>query len=296
MVRSSLGIVLAVLWLGCASSRPSGNAVDATADGTGGDGAVGDGAEPDGAGLDGAGPDGAGPDAAALDGAGPDGASLDAMADAAIDANTCSTQPCSLYPQCGCTAPLTCDIDFTDLMGTACRAVNAPGMEGSTCGSFSECAAGYVCAGGRCHRYCDTDASCPQPRGMCAIQITDQGGAPIAGAVTCSANCNPAQSAAGGCPAGQKCGFFTVMRGTPPASVDIVDCATPGAGAHGAACTTDATCAADTLCSTVNAAQRCRRVCTRPAGNECAAVPGTTCVGFNPALTVGGTEYGVCGP
>ena len=70
-----------------------------------------------------------------------------------------------------------------------------------------------------------------------------------------------------------------------------------GAGAIGAACTSDATCSSNTLCSTYNAQQRCRKVCTRPAGNECATVPGTTCVGFGtPGLVIGGTEYGVCAP
>ncbi|MBK9031036.1 MAG: hypothetical protein IPL61_06825 [Myxococcales bacterium] len=117
---------------------------------------------------------------------------------------------------------------------------------------------------------------------------------PIPGALTCSANCSPTNSAAGGCPAGQKCGFFTTTRAGNP--LDILDCATPGAGAIGAACTSDATCSSNTLCSTYNAQQRCRKVCTRPAGNECVSVAGTTCVGFNPALSVGGTEYGVCAP
>jgi len=286
--RSSLLALFAVVWLGCASSRPAGSEGDAdpTGDGatgddgsTGGDGSTSDSAAPDGAG----GPDGAGPDASAM------------AIDAAIDANTCSTQPCSLFPQCGCTSPLTCDIDFTDLNGTACRAVNTPGTETSTCASFSECAAGYVCAGGHCLRYCAADTDCAQPRGMCAIQITDQNDQPIAGAITCSSNCNPINSAAGGCPTGQKCGFFTATRAG--MDLDILQCTTPGAGAIGAACTSDATCSSNTLCSTYNAQQRCRKVCTRPAGNECATVPGTTCVGFGtPGLVIGGTEYGVCAP
>ena len=285
-----------VILSGCASSRPSGAGADATADGTTGvDGAGGD---PDGALVDGPDVDGAGPDAlvsvdaSAIDGAVVDGAAIDAAVP--IDANGCSTQPCSLAPQCGCTAPLTCDIDFTDLMGTACRAVNVPGTETSTCTTFSECASGYVCAGGHCLKYCANDASCPQPRGLCAIQITDSMGAAIPGAVTCSSNCSPTNSAGGACPTGEKCGFFTTTRGG--ADLDILECTAPGAGGVGAACVDDSTCSANTLCTTVSALSRCRRVCTRPAGNECATVPGTTCIGFNPALTIGGTEYGVCAP
>ena len=292
---------------GCATSRPSGGA-DAADDGaSGGDGATVDtsGTDPDGALVDGPDVDGAGPDAlvsvdassldgAVIDGAVPIDAAVPVDAAVPIDANGCSTQPCSLAPQCGCTSPLTCDIDFTDLMGTACRAVNVPGTETSTCTTFSECAAGYVCAGGSCLRYCANDAACPQPRGLCAVQITDGMGAAIPGAITCSSNCSPTNSAGGACPTGEKCGFFTTTRGG--ADLDILQCTTPGAGGIGAACVDDSTCSSNTLCTTVSALSRCRKVCTRPAGNECATVPGTTCIGFSPALTIGGTTYGVCAP
>ncbi len=293
-MRSRALVVLSLVWIGCASSRPSGGGPDATAiDGPEVDAVVTD----QDALQDSTQPDTSSPDAVStIDATSTVDAATDApaMVDAAIDANNCPTQPCSLAPQCGCTAPLTCDIDFTDLMGTACRAVNVPGTETSTCSSFSQCAGGYVCIGNRCERYCATDTDCVQPRGKCAIQITDQMGNPITGAITCSSNCDPAGSAAGACPAGDKCGFFTAPRGA--GTIDIVDCTTPGVGGVGAACTDDSTCGANTLCSTYNAQQRCRRVCTRPAGNECAAVPGTTCVGFGTPLVIGGIEYGVCAP
>lgn len=297
MPYRALTMALAVMvWSACASSRPSGANVDATGD----DGALpGDGATVDTSVTDPDGAPGDGPTidavSTAIDALSIDAAqAVDAPTDAPIDANGCSTQPCSLFPQCGCTAPLTCDIDFTDLMGTACRAVNVPGTETSTCTTFSECALGYVCAGGHCLKYCAADANCPQPRGLCAIQITDQAGAPIPGAVTCSSNCSPTNSAGGACPTGQKCGFFTATRAG--MDLDILQCTTPGAGGIGAACVDDSTCASNTLCTTVSSLSRCRKVCTRPAGNECATVPGTTCIGFNPALTIGGTEYGVCAP
>jgi hypothetical protein len=105
-------------------------------------------------------------------------------------------------------------------------------------------------------------------------------------------------SAAGGCPAGDKCGLFTVNNAlTGNVDRDIVDCTVAGTGTHGTACTTDATCASDTLCTTVSALTRCRRTCNRTTGgSECAAIAGTSCIGFNPALTIGGTEYGVCAP
>jgi hypothetical protein len=281
-----LASAFVVLLVACASSRPSGTEVDGATDGAS-DGEVADGA----GGEDGA----SGPDGAGLDGASPDGApAIDAAVDAAIDANTCPTQPCTLFPQCGCTPPLTCDIDFTDLMGTSCRGITTPGTETSACTTFTDCAAGYVCAGGRCHEWCGADSDCPQPRGLCAIPITD-GTTPVTTTLTCSANCDPTNIAAGGCPAGQKCGFFSVDRGGMP--LRVLDCAAAGPGAHGAACTADSGCAANTLCSTVSAQQRCRRVCNRTTGGqECATLPGTTCIGFTGPLTVAGVEYGVCGP
>lgn len=278
-----------VVFLGlvaCASSRPSGGGPDAADAEVADDGDVpDDGAVTD----DGAPPDGPTDGASAIDAgdaAGP--------VDAAIDANNCSTQPCSLFPQCGCTAPLACDLDFTDLMGNSCRGVTAAGTEASACSLFTECAAGYVCAGGRCHEWCGADSDCPQPRALCAIPITNAG-APVTPTLTCSSNCDPVNIAAGGCPAGDKCGFFSVDRAGAP--IRVVDCAPAGAGGHGTACTADSACAANTLCSTVSAQQRCRRVCNRTAGGqECATLPGTTCIGFTNPLTVAGVEYGVCAP
>ncbi|MCC6995163.1 MAG: hypothetical protein IT370_11195 [Deltaproteobacteria bacterium] len=268
------GLLLIALCCGCGSSRPNGTETDA--------------AMADGGGDDGATADSASPDAAPSDGA----VAIDALPS---DANGCSMQPCSLVPQCGCAAPLTCDIDFTGLMGTACRPVDVPGTETSNCSSASECAAGFVCTGGRCQRYCATNADCPQPRALCALQIADQNGSPIPGAVTCSANCDPTNSGAGGCPSGQKCAFFTVAHGG--ANLDIVNCALPGAGPVGASCIDDSNCSANTRCSTYNSQKRCRKVCNRTTGgSECATVAGTTCVVAGAPLVIGGTEYGVCAP
>jgi hypothetical protein len=297
----ALGLALVALGA-CASSRPEGTGIDAAGDTT------------DAAGTDDDASDTT--DAAAIDASSIDGPNIDAVPndgtlpiDAPTDANSCPTAPCDLYAQCGCTSPLVCDLDFTDLVGNSCRAVNMAGTETSTCFSGnpaaaqpSYCAGGYVCLGSgtqaACERYCDASSDCGQPRGQCVIQVTN-GSTPIPNVQVCSSNCNPVNSAAGPCPAGQgKCGFFTVTNSlTGGVARDVVQCTAPGAGAHGAACTTDTTCAADTLCTTVNALSRCRRVCNRTTGgNECASLGGTTCIGFTTPLTVGGTEYGVCAP
>ncbi|MCE9576365.1 MAG: hypothetical protein K8W52_24670 [Deltaproteobacteria bacterium] len=214
----------------------------------------------------------------------------------AADANTCPVQPCTLSPECGCAANLTCDIDPSDLVGNVCRAINSPGKETNTCGSFSECDHGYVCLGdgtnNACKKYCATNTDCAQPRGQCVVQIIDANSAPIPGAVTCSSNCDPTASAAAYCPANWKCGIFTATFGG--TDHDIADCTPAGTGVHGTTCVDDSTCGAQTLCTTVNAAQKCRRICKVTA--DCAGLTGTTCLQFSPQIIIGGSGYGVCGP
>lgn len=216
------------------------------------------------------------------------------------DANMCATQPCDILTKCGCAAGNACDIDFSDLMGTACRPINIAGHETDTCVSTNNnCDAGFVClgsaAGRSCKKYCSTNADCGAPRGQCVIDITN-GSTPIAGAPSvCSSNCDPTNVAAGSCPAGYKCNLFQATHNG--STVNIVDCdPSVGAGTQGANCTAgtagnDALCAANHSCTTLNGTTfNCRKICNKAASN-CGAM---TCIGFNPALTVGGIEYGVC--
>jgi hypothetical protein len=278
----------------CSHSHPSGGGVDATGDDGDGGGDDGDGGDGDASALDASG-DGAGNDGSTIDARVIDGSGPDAATDAPTDSNGCINQPCDYQaPQCGCAAPLVCDIDFTDLVGSSCRAVTQNGTAQSTCAGFGECGMGFTClnAGGgrRCEQFCEEDAQCPQPRGRCIIQVKTPQGADVVGATTCSSNCNPLSTTLGGaCPANWKCGFFTIDQ------TDFVDCGIPGVGTHGSACNTDADCGAGTMCSTYNNVKACRRVCNKTAGGqECATVNGTTCLGFLPALNVAGTEYGIC--
>jgi hypothetical protein len=209
------------------------------------------------------------------------------------DANTCATQPCDILTQCGCGATEACDIDNSDNIGTACRTVFTPGTETSTCTNPTRCDKGFVCLFdggsnvGTCKRYCDADSDCGTPRGKCIFQITS-GGQPIPDVPkACSSNCDPTNSAAGGCPSTHKCGLFTVD------TTNIVDCSVAGNGTQGAACNNnDALCAANFLCTTVGASNACRRICNRTNNTGC--VGSQTCLGFATPFSVGGTEYGVC--
>ncbi len=222
-----------------------------------------------------------------------------------LDANGCVTQPCDIPSQCGCGSG-ACDIDGSDLMGTACRAITTPGHETTTCAGPSGCDKGYVCLGGTdasCHKYCGSNADCGSPRGMCVIDITNGSNVIQGIPPACSSNCDPANNANPvACPSTMKCAVFTTMH--MGSNVAISDC--DGAGTYtqpatgtGTSCkvgTTgdDTLCAANHSCTTVDAGATffCRKYCTFPAGAGC---PGAkACIHFAPALTLAGTEYGVC--
>ena len=220
--------------------------------------------------------------------------------DAAIDANECSVQPCSILPQCGCVGQTACDIDANDNMGTACRSVLEKGREDSACVGLDRCDKGYVCLGSQtyatCKKYCETDTDCGTPRGRCAIDISSGGMTLMDIPSACSSNCDPLPTTQPPeCPPSSKCGLFTTTHDG--AQVKITSCAAAGARTQGESCQNgtsgnEALCARGYLCTTINAGAsfECRRICNRTANTGCGAL---TCIGFNPAHTVD-IEYGVC--
>jgi len=215
--------------------------------------------------------------------------------DAAIDGNGCATQPCDIATQCGCASGSACDIDPMNLMATACRAVTMPGMQTSTCPADTDCAAGWVCVGDgtndACEKYCTSNAQCTAPRGQCVLQLTDQSGNPITGAVVCTSNCDPAAiNNAANCPTGWSCDLFTSMYNA--TTYDIADCRKAGTAGENAACSTTVACAAGYSCVNNGTSNVCARICKPPSNNGCPGV--TTCLSFQTPFVVGGTEYGVC--
>ena len=296
-------VAILVALAGCAASNtPQGTADGASPDGTStqDDG----GSDPDGSPIDGSAIDATPIDGSAIDGSAIDAdpTAIDAMPidsspiDAMpIDGSTCPTTPCDLVAQCGCGTNQACDIDFTDLMGTACRGVATAGDQNDTCTAINQCGAGYVCVGdgtnNTCEQYCDADADCGSPRGQCVIQLVDNAQAPIPGAVTCSSNCDPASATNAVCPTGWGCDLYTATFNN--VAHDIVDCRAPGARTQGQTCdSTTNICAAGLTCVNDGTANVCGQICRRPAGTEC--TNGTTCYGFGTAFVVGGQEYGVC--
>src|SRR5262249_1117753 len=110
-------------------------------------------------------------------------------------------------------------------------------------------------------------------------------------------NCDPSTASASSyCPAAWKCGLFTATFNS--TNYDITDCEIAGTGTQGTSCTVasnpdDTKCAQNYTCAQKPGATTytCGKVVHFPTGS---CPSGYALYEFNPALTIGGTEYGVC--
>lgn len=238
-------------------------------------------AEPDG--CAGGTPDGGGGSGA--DGsAGERDAALDDRSDAAID------EACTLVaPQTGCPAGTACDLDDAELEtgGTTCRPISEDGDERSRCNEETECGAGFTCvedpAGpASCLRYCDVESDCDNPGGSCEIELVDDRGDPIPNVTLCTQSCNPVTS--NGCPPSWGCQLFT----------DHTRCRPSGPGGHFDSCTGDPDCAVGYGCVSFGGLDLCLRNCRVGVLGACAALPETSCIGYETPVIIGGIEYGAC--
>jgi hypothetical protein len=223
------------------------------------------------------------------------------LADASIDSNGCSVQPCSILPQCGCPGQNACDLDETDKVGTACRNILTPGTETSTCTMNKQCDQNFTCIGGSayasCKKYCTADVDCGSPRGKCVLQF---GSAGPDVPKFCSSNCDPTDASAANCPSTFKCTLYSASSGG--TTYKIADCSLAGTGTQGTDCTSgsqpfEAKCAKSFQCAQLvgDTTFKCRKICTAP-GTTTAQCGGQTCIGYSPPHTIGATTYGVCGP
>jgi hypothetical protein len=101
---------------------------------------------------------------------------------------------------------------------------------------MNDCAAGYLCVGTSCMRYCATDNDCDAPGGLCVVTIYFNA-VLVPGVTMCSQNCSPFTAA--GCPSGWGCGVYVAPDGVR----GLTQCHTAGTGTQGAACTYDNDCA-----------------------------------------------------
>jgi hypothetical protein len=218
------------------------------------------------------------------DGSGGGASSSDASSSSG---GVCAEDPCKLVsPQCGCEAGEACSVD-----GSGQRACLPAGTAalGQACDASTGCAAGAACIGygptlNSCSAFCDTDADCEPPGGLCTISV----GA-IPGVTFCSANCDLVSST--GCElAGLSC-QFGVRDATDPFTL----CAPSGNGVQDTPCTETSECAPGFLCLQTQVDERCFKWCD-VALQDC--LGGLTCQAVEIAagvpLVIGNITYGAC--
>jgi hypothetical protein len=202
---------------------------------------------------------------------------------------TCDEDPCKLtLPQCGCPSGEQCSVSPA---GRECIAQGDVGW-GDVCVG-EECAPGHLClqttpSDATCGKFCEVDADCSAPGGLCVLKLNDGAGGEIPDVLLCSENCDPATNVGcevGGCqiarePDGQE-RFFSI-------------CGESGAGTQGASCVDNGDCAATFACVNDGTTNLCTKWCvisspSCPGGTACAAV---NIDGVAPQI--GSITYGVC--
>jgi len=206
-----------------------------------------------------------------------------ALPDGAVEGEDCTL----VAPQTGCPDGQACDIDDLDTGATGCRKIDRDGDARSTCADARDCGAGFTCVedatgDASCLRFCQRDADCDDPGGVCEIDLDDESGDPIPGVTMCTQSCNPVTSH--GCPASWGCQLFT----------DHTRCRPGGTGGHMASCTGDEDCRVGYGCASVSGSLVCLRNCRVGVLGVCSAISGTTCRSYQTPAIIGGVEYGAC--
>lgn len=163
-----------------------------------------------------------------------------------------------------------------------------PNAPGAACTSNRDCAPGtqcfplgaIACPVMTCLKFCSNDSECGDSNAFCNVPIP-------CGRRTfraCSRPCDPTLASNNGCAAGLGCFVY---------SGETTDCACPGTGGTGAACTQNAGCASGLSCllptsPDAGATGVCRPVC-KLAAPTCPS--GTTCHAFEDSSR---RLYGVC--
>ncbi|NUO53252.1 MAG: hypothetical protein HOV80_30765 [Polyangiaceae bacterium] len=220
-----------------------------------------------------------------------------ASATTAAEASTstgpaCDEDPCKLVePQCGCMSGDACTIN-----GSGDRVCTTAGSAAwdAACNAQNQCAPGMLCAGyaaglDSCAKFCNSDADCEAPGGLCAVTLNDGMGGTLPDVTLCSTNCSFTTN---GCAvAGTSC-QLGIRNMTEPFTL----CAPSGTGTQNTNCVDSSGCAPGFICLTTTAMdERCFQWCDV---NAPACPGGLICqqleVSAGVPLVIGTTAYGAC--
>lgn len=196
-------------------------------------------------------------------------------------AKLCPQGTCNYQTQSGCPASQSCrpaisGSQLTPSCQPAAALDGGTGKSGDSCTSWNDCARGYLCAGGECHRLCCGDdwSACPSGE-SCIRQLLVQ------------VNGKDMKSGADLCFPVNNCDVLDPLscQADPGRTCQIVDptgnvaCAPEGQAGVGEACSPTVHCSAGFSC----VAQKCRRLCRAvAAGGEPSCPSGEgTCIHYN---------------
>ncbi|HET6611577.1 MAG TPA: hypothetical protein VFG83_06300 [Kofleriaceae bacterium] len=209
-------------------------------------------------------------------------------------------EECDVLEQSGCKSGLACDLDLEhlDVGGTTCRGVKNPGTEQASCTAQTDCAGGYSCFSTQCYEYCQSNADCQEPGGICFFTVTTGGEAVPGAPKLCSKDCAPEKATGNRCPDGFSCHLYSQTDGP-----DFTDCDPPpdSGGGEGAKCDSgQAACKPGLGCFVITRTDsngnktmtdECRVLC-RPGKGDCPT--GQTCQ--DALYTIGSQGYSACLP
>jgi len=179
---------------------------------------------------------------------------------------------CGTSPQCGCPAsadgtPQSCAIDAQSR--NACIPSGTTGLN-QKCNSGDDCVVGLACLG-VCIPFCTTNADCPASGQWECLPVVPGNSLRV-----CLSKCEPIDDTTCTAFGGLGCSIIPTADGAHAPFCSSANSAT-------GACI-DGDCAPGYSCTN----EVCRKWC-RLDSLDC------SCVGFDPAVTLQGVEYGVCG-
>jgi hypothetical protein len=196
----------------------------------------------------------------------------------------CDVDPCKLTePQCGCYPGDKCTL-FDDTVGCGPAGDIALGEPCGTCLVGDLCVNNLTGGAPICHRFCDSDAACDEPGGLCVLPVND------GLATVCSQNCDPVTDVGCAVPS-MKCDLAREPAG---AQRWYTHCTGSGSVGPGGLCANGHQCAKGLGCLGVSGQQDTQCLAWCHVGGDPTCPVDTQCTAFAPSIVVGVLEFGAC--